>query len=422
MPWKPIRVPAGGAEAVKVIRGLRISARQLGAHRTRTALALLGMVIGVSSVIAMVAVGHGARRDVMARVEAMGTDLIMVTPAQIRSSAGRAQIRGTVTTLTPRDADAIFEEVPEIMAVAPWASQRMPVKFEALSSTTTILGVSPTVLEVLNVGTAMGSFYTERDELTAGRSVVMGPAVARALFGQEPAVGQKVLIGKVPFEVIGVLFPRGTDLSGTDQDDVVMIPLRTSLRRVFNQEWLGGIYLRARSGSEMERAEDQVRWLLRDRHRLDRLGADDDFEIHTQQEIMAAQQEIGDTFTTLVGAIAAVSLLVGGVGILAVMLMSVRERTREIGLRLAVGGRRRDIRTQSLTEAVMLGVGGGLVGVALGLAAATALAIATDWAIQVEPFSVSFSFGFSLLVGVFFGVYPAHRASLLNPVEALRSE
>jgi len=403
MPWKPIRVPAGGAEAVKVIRGLRISARQ-------------------SSVIAMVAVGHGARRDVMARVEAMGTDLIMVTPAQIRSSAGRAQIRGTVTTLTPRDADAIFEEVPEIMAVAPWASQRMPVKFEALSSTTTILGVSPTVLEVLNVGTAMGSFYTERDELTAGRSVVMGPAVARALFGQEPAVGQKVLIGKVPFEVIGVLFPRGTDLSGTDQDDVVMIPLRTSLRRVFNQEWLGGIYLRARSGSEMERAEDQVRWLLRDRHRLDRIGADDDFEIHTQQEIMAAQQEIGDTFTTLVGAIAAVSLLVGGVGILAVMLMSVRERTREIGLRLAVGGRRRDIRTQFLTEAVMLGVGGGLVGVALGLAAATALAIATDWAIQVEPFSVSFSFGFSLLVGVFFGVYPAHRASLLNPVEALRSE
>lgn len=369
---------------MKVIRGLRISARQLGAHRTRTALALLGMVIGVSSVIAMVAVGHGARRDVMARVEAMGTDLIMVTPAQIRSSAGRAQIRGTVTTLTPRDANAILEEVPEIMAVAPWASKRMPVKFEALSSTTTILGVSPTVLEVLNVGTATGSFYTERDELTAGRSVVLGPTVARTLFGQRPAVGQKVLIGKVPFEVIGVLFPRGTDLSGTDQDDVVMIPLRTSLRRVFNQEWLGGIYLRARNGSEMERAEDQVRWLLRDRHRLDRVAADDDFEIHTQQEIMAAQQEIG--------------------------------------LRLAVGGRRRDIRTQFLTEAVMLGVGGGGAGVALGLAAAAALAIATDWAVQVEPFSVSFSFGFSLLVGVFFGVYPAHRASLLNPVEALRSE
>ncbi len=407
---------------MQVVRGLRISARQLGAHRTRTALALLGMVIGVSSVIAMVAVGHGARQDVMARIDAMGTDLIMVTPAQVRSFAGRARARSTVTTLTPRDAEAIITEVPEVLAAAAWASQRMPVKFEALSSTTTIQGISPSVLEVLNVGTAMGRFYTEREELTAGRSVVLGPTVARTLFGQEPAVGRRVLIGKVPFEVIGVLHPRGTDLSGTDQDDIVLIPLRTALRRVFNQEWLGGIYLRARSGSAMERAADQVRWLLRDRHRLDRIDADDDFEIQTQREIMAAQQEVGDTFTNLVGAIAAVSLLVGGVGILAVMLMSVRERTREIGLRLAVGARRRDVRTQFLTEAVMLGVGGGLAGVALGLVAAAALAIATDWAVEVEPFSVSFSFGFSLLVGVFFGVYPAHRASLLHPVEALRSE
>jgi len=407
---------------VQVVRGLRISARQLGAHRTRTALALLGMVIGVSSVIAMVAVGHGARQDVMARIDAMGTDLIMVTPAQIRSFAGRARVRGTVTTLMPRDAEAIIDEIPEVLAAAAWASRRMPVKFEALSSTTTILGVSPRVLDVLNVGTVMGRFYTEREELTAGRSVVLGPTVARTLFGQEPAVGRRVLIGKVPFEVIGVLHARGTDLSGTDQDDVVLIPLRTALRRVFNQEWLDGIYLRARSGSAMERAADQVRWLLRDRHRLDRIDADDDFEIQTQREIMAAQQEVGDTFTNLVGAIAAVSLMVGGVGILAVMLMSVRERTREIGLRLAVGARRRDVRTQFLTEAVMLGVGGGLAGVALGLAAAAALAIATDWAVEVEPFSVSFSFGFSLLVGVFFGVYPAHRASLLHPVEALRSE
>ena len=407
---------------MQVVRGLRISARQLGAHRTRTALALLGMVIGVSSVIAMVAVGHGARQDVMARIDAMGTDLIMVTPAQVRSFAGRARVRGTVTTLTPRDAEAIITEVPEVLAAAAWASRQMPVKFEALSSTTTIQGISPSVLDVLNVATAMGRFYTEREELTAGRSVVLGPTVARTLFGQEPAVGRRVLIGKVPFEVIGVLHPRGTDLSGSDQDDIVLIPLRTALRRVFNQEWLGGIYLRARSGSAMERAADQVRWLLRDRHRLDRIDAADDFEILTQREIMAAQQEVGDTFTNLVAAIAAVSLLVGGVGILAIMLMSVRERTREIGLRLAVGARRRDVRTQFLTEAVMLGIGGGLAGLGLGLAAAAALAIATDWAVEVEPFSVSFSFGFSLLVGVFFGVYPAHRASLLHPVEALRSE
>jgi putative ABC transport system permease protein len=407
---------------MKVVRGLRISARQLGAHRTRTALSLLGIVIGVSSVIAMVAVGHGARQEVVGRIEAMGTDLIMVTPAQLRTAVGRMQARGTFTTLTLQDAEAILDQVPQVMAAAPWASRRMPVTFEGRTSTTSVMGITPEVLEVLNVGTATGSFYTDRDELTGGRSAVLGPTVARALFGDEPPVGRRILVGQIPFEIIGVLRPRGADLSGTDQDDVVMIPLRTALRRVLNQDWLGGIYLRARGGTEMEEAADQVRWLLRDRHRLDRTNADDDFEIQTQLEIMAAHREIGDTFTTLVGGIAAVSLLVGGVGILAVMLMSVKERTREIGLRLAVGAKRRDVRTQFLTEAVMLGTGGGLAGVALGFAGIAVLALTTDWAVQVEPLSVALSFGFALLVGVFFGVYPAHRASLLDPVEALRSE
>jgi len=374
---------------VKVVRGLRISARQLSVHRTRTALALLGIVIGVSSVISVVAVGYGARQDVMARIESMGTDLIMVTPAQIRPSAGRMQIRGTVTTLTPQDAETILEELPEVIAAAPWASRRMPVKYEGLSSTTTIMGITPEVLDILNLDTATGSFYSDREELTAGRTVVLGPTVARALFGEEPAVGRRVLIGQVPFEVIGELRPRGADLSGTDQDDMVMVPLRTSLRRLFNQEWLGGIYLRARSGSEMVRAAEQVRWLLRERHNLDRRAADDDFEIQTQSELMAAHREIGDTFTTLVAGIATISLLVGGVGILAIMLMSVRERTREIGLRLAVGARRKDVRTQFLTEAVMLGTGGGLAGIVLGLAGAMVLSAVTDWAVQIEPVSMA---------------------------------
>lgn len=407
---------------MKVVRSLHISARQLGVHRTRTALALLGIVIGVSAVIAMVAVGHGARQEVMARIQAMGTDLIMVTPAQIRPTGARMQVRGSVTTLTPQDAEAIREEISQVVAAVPWASRRLPVKFEGRSATTTVLGIAPDVRDVLAVRAASGAFFDEREEITAGRSAVLGPAVARALFGDEVVVGRRVLIGQVPFEVIGVLAPRGADLSGTDQDDVVMIPLRTALRRVLNQEWLGGIYLRATSGPQMERAAEQVRWLLRERHRLDRSGAPDDFEIQTQAELIAAHQEVGDTFTALVGAIAAVSLLVGGVGILAIMLMSVRERTREIGVRLSVGARRRDVRTQFLAEAVMLGTGGGLAGIVLGLVVAAVLSAATDWAIAVEPYSVGLAFSFSLLVGVFFGVYPAHRASLLDPVEALRSE
>jgi putative ABC transport system permease protein len=407
---------------VKVVRSLRISARQLGAHRTRTGLALLGIVIGVSSVIAMVAVGHGARQDVMARVQAMGTDLIMVTPAQVRPTGARTQVRGTVTTLTAQDAAALRDEIPQVVAAAPWAGRRLPATYQGRSSTTNVLGVTPEVLDILDLGTAAGDFYAEREEVTGARAAVLGPTVARALFGDEPPVGRRLVVGAVPFEVVGVLVPRGSDLSGADQDDVVMIPLRTALRRVLNLEWLGGIYLRARSQEEMAEAAEQVRWLLRERHRLDRRNADDDFEIQTQAELMAARREIGDTFTTLVGGIAAVSLLVGGVGILAIMLISVRERTREVGLRLAVGARRRDVRNQFLAEALMLGTGGGMAGIALGLAAAAGLATLTEWAVAIEPYSVALSFTFSLLVGVFFGVYPAHRASRLDPVEALRSE
>jgi len=406
---------------VKVVRSLRISVRQLGAHRTRTGLALLGIVIGVSSVIAMVAVGHGARQEVVARVRAMGTDLIMVTPAQIRPTGGR-RIRGTVTTLTPQDAMALEEELPRIVAAAPWASRRISVRFQGLSTTTNVMGVTPEVRDILNLATASGSFHTEREEVTAARTAVLGPTVEKALFGAEPAVGQRIFVGQVPFQVIGVLRERGTDLSGSDQDDVVLIPLRTALRRVLNQDWLGGIYLQARSQEDMTEGAEQVRWLLRERHDLDRRRAEDDFEIQTQAELMAAHREIGDTFTTLVGGIAAVSLLVGGVGILAIMLISVRERTREIGLRLAVGARRRDVRIQFLAEAIILGTGGGLAGILLGLLGAAGLTILTDWAIQVEPISVAASFTFSLLVGIVFGVYPAYRASLLDPVDALQSE
>jgi putative ABC transport system permease protein len=407
---------------VKIVRSLRISIRQLGAHQTRTGLALLGIVIGVSSVIAMVAVGHGARQDVVARVQAMGTNLIMVTPAQIRPTGGRMQIRGTVTTLQPQDAATLEEELPQVSAAAPWASRRIPVRFQGLSSTTSVTGATPNIREILGLSLAAGFFYAEREEVTGARAAILGSTVKDALFGSDPAVGQRIIVGQIPFEVIGVLESRGTDLSGADQDDVVLIPLRTALRRVLNQDWLGGIYLRARSQEEMGEGAEQVRWLLRERHDLDRRGAEDDFEIQTQAELMAAHREIGDTFTTLVGGIAAVSLLVGGVGILAIMLISVRERTREIGLRLAVGARRRDVRTQFLAEAIILGTGGGVVGILLGLASAGGLAALTDWAIQVEPISVAASFTFSLLVGVGFGVYPAYRASLLDPVESLRSE
>jgi putative ABC transport system permease protein len=226
----------------------------------------------------------------------------------------------------------------------------------------------------------------------------------------------------VPFEVIGVLDARGLDMNGVDQDDVVIVPLRTALRRLFNQAHVSGIAAQARREDLVPAAADEIREVLRERHRLDRTGAPDDFTIQTQVELVAAQEEVSGTFTRLVGGIAAVSLLVGGFGILAVMLMAVRERTREIGLRMAVGASRRQVRLQFVLEAAALGVGGGLAGILLGLAGGGVLAAATSWAISVSLASVALSFGFSLVVGLVFGVYPAQRASRLDPVEALRSE
>ncbi len=406
---------------MKLIRTLRVSTRQLGAHRTRTTPALLGIVIGVSSVITVVAVGHGARQEVTARIESMGTNLITITPAQTRTSAARSRMRGTVTTLTPQDAEAIQLEVPTVIAASPWASSRLPVRADGRATTTTILDIADADA-VLELETAEGSLHSAHEELTAARTAVLGPAVARALFDHDYATGRRILIGQVPFQVIVVLAPRGSDLSGADQDDVVTIPLSTALRRVFSQEWLGGVYLRAASRAAMPEAEEQVRWPLRERHRLDRTGAPDDFEIQTQVELLAAHQEIGDTFTTRVAGIGAVSLIVGGIGILAIMLMSVRERTSEIGLRLAVGARRRDIRTQFLAEATMLGASGGLAGIALAVGGTHLLAAVTDWAVRIEPRSVVLACSAAFLIGVFFGAYPAARAARLEPADALHSE
>ena len=407
---------------MKIARSLRISLRQLGAHKTRTGLALLGIVIGVSSVIVMVAVGHGARYEVVGRIEAMGTNLVMITPAQVRTGTGRQQVRGTVTTLMPSDAEAIARQVPGVRAVAPYQSRRLPVTFGGRTTTTTVLGTPPAYRQVRNLPLRAGGFHTEQEEVTAGRTAVLGSTVAEALFGSGSPIGETIRIGRVPFEVIGVVAPRGVDLAGADQDDLVIIPLRTALRRLFNLDYLAGLYLQADARDRLDAVAEASREVLRERHRLDRTGAPDDFEIQTQLELLDAHREIGDTFTMLVGALAAVSLLVGGVGILAIMLISVRERTGEIGLRLAVGARRRDVRTQFLMEASMLSMTGGLTGVVLGLLASLLLAQLTAWAIRVAPFSVAVSFGFALLVGIFFGAYPAFKAARLDPIEALRSE
>jgi putative ABC transport system permease protein len=454
---------------MNIIRTLSISRKQLLAHKVRTVLALLGIVVGVSAVIVMVAIGTGAQKEVLGKIEQMGTNLIVVNAAEVQRSPGRLQVRGTVTTLTVRDADAISQDVAGIAAAAPVQSRRMQVRYGGITSGVTITGTTQEYPDVRNFSIRSGRFFDEQDDIALRRVAVLGAGAHRVLFGEpgtsngdapfdqraidqgaighgsidhdsiddrsanakytaeryppgQNAIGQTIRIGNVPFDVIGIMEPKGVDLDGVDQDNQIFIPVRTALRRVFNITYINSIYLMARNREVMDEAAMHIRDRLRERHRLDDRDQPDDFTINTQLELLEAQRETTDTFTMLIGSIAGVSLFVGGIGILAIMLISVRERVNEIGLRMAVGARKKDVLVQFLLEASMLSLGGGIAGILFGVAGSVTAGMATDWPTRVSGYSLLLAFAFSLAIGLFFGVYPARKAAQLDPIEALRSE
>jgi len=407
---------------MKIARSIKISRNQLLAHKLRTILSLVGIIIGISAVIIMVAIGNGAQREVLDKIEAMGTHLLIVNAGQVQKSAGRLQIRGVVTTLRPEDADALRQASGQIKLAVPVQSQKMPVKFGNLSTHTTIVGTTEEFPLVRNFPVARGSFFTAEEDRASRRIVVLGQTVVQNLFYDCDPIGETIRIGKIPFEVIGVMEPRGVDLNGFDQDDQVFIPLKTALRRVFNVSRLNSIHLQAASQEKMDAAEQQIREILRERHRLNRRDQADDFTIQSQTELLDTQRETTDTFTALITSIAGISLLVGGIGILAIMLIAVRERTNEIGLRMAVGASRGDISLQFVIESAVLSIGGGVIGIFVGIAGALIISAGTEWTTQISSISVLYSFGFSLLVGLFFGVIPARKAARLDPIVALHSE
>jgi putative ABC transport system permease protein len=409
----------------KYIVSVRIALRALRVNRTRSALTMLGIVIGVAAVIAMVGVGTGATARIQAQIQSIGSNLIIVLPGSLSSNGVRLG-SGAVATLTEDDAKAISTECPSVAAVAPSVRGGVQVVYGNSNWATTVQGVTPDYMTIRDYTMLSGLFFTDQDVDAAAKVAVLGETVVKNLFGNSDPTGQVAIIKNVPFTVVGVLTPKGQSPSGQDQDDIILLPISTAKQKVLgtnkaNAKAVSTLMVQASSSAAMDQAQQEMEALLRERHRiLD--GQEDDFTVRNLTEVFAAQESSAQVMSILLGAIASVSLIVGGIGIMNIMLVSVTERTREIGLRQAVGAKTRDILSQFLVEAVTLSVLGGMIGIVIGLAASALISHFAQWSTQVSPLSILMAFVFSALVGVFFGYYPARKAAYLDPIEALRYE
>ncbi|MFN0063480.1 MAG: ABC transporter permease [Myxococcaceae bacterium] len=403
---------------------VRVAGRALGLNKVRSFLTTLGIVIGVAAVIAMVAIGEGAKSRVEETFAAMGTHLLLVIPGSTASGGARGGM-GSLSSLTWADFDAISQEVSEVRAAAPVLRTSAQIMSEDQNWTTSVQGTTPRLLEIRSWRLTQGSAFTASDVEVGAKMVLLGTTVVSKLYGPGASVvGETVRIKNVPFQVIGVLAPKGQSPMGQDYDDVALIPTttyRSKLESGLGNYLNGVIFVSAVSQDAVARVERRISLLLRDRHRLGP-GAEDDFWVRNLSEVASAQQEGAETLSLLLASIAVVALLVGGIGIMNIMLVSVTERTREIGLRMAVGASPRHILAQFLVEALTLAFLGGLIGVAVGVATGSFVASRFQWAIQLRLDIMLLSVAFSALVGVVFGLYPAIQASRLDPIEALRYE
>ena len=404
---------------------LRVALRAVAVNKLRSALTMLGIIIGVAAVIVMIAVGAGARARVEAQIQALGANLLLILSGA-RTQGGVRLSVGSNLTLSEDDAVAINRELGEALA-APALRGGAQVIWGNANWSTQIYGTTLDYLEVRQWPLDAGRIFEPAEMSGAGKVCVVGQTVVRELFGGTDPIGQVIRIKRVPFTVIGVLGTKGQSMMGTDQDDIILVPLATARSRVLGsaslakQRAVSTIWVKVADGYDTRAVEAQVRALLRQRHRLSP-GADDDFSLRNLAEFMAAQEASSRVLALLLAAVASVSLVVGGIGIMNIMLVSVTERTREIGLRMAVGARTRDILGQFLVEAVTLSLIGGLAGVLLGVGGAFAVAKLAGWQVLLSGEAVALAVGFAFVIGVFFGFYPARRAARLNPVEALRFE
>jgi putative ABC transport system permease protein len=408
---------------MRILSSLKVALRALRTNKLRSFLTMLGIIIGVGAVIIMVAIGTGASDMIAQQIASMGSNLIMVLPGATTAGGARMGL-GSVSTLTSDDARAIKEESPAVKDVASIWGGVTQVVYGNQNWNTGVNGTPPSFFSIRDWPIESGRFYNDLEEAGSVKVAVIGQTVAENLFGGENPLGQAMRIKKVPFTVVGVLSRKGQSARGDDQDDVVYIPLSTSQKKVFGSalpKTVRIILVQAQSLELMDEAEKQVNDILKQRHRT-QPGQLADFTVRNLTEIMATAQQSANIMSLLLGSIALVSLIVGGIGIMNIMLVSVTERTREIGIRMAVGARSWDILFQFLTESIVLSLVGGLIGIGLGVSGARVMAYFTEWNVLISYSSLLISFSFAAAVGIFFGFYPARKASRLNPIDALRYE
>ena len=397
-----------------------IALRALRRNKMRSMLTALGIIIGVASVIAMVAVGNGAQARIESQVSALGQNLLTVFAGSRRSGGVNSGL-GSASTITLADAEAIAREVTDVVAISPEVSTSAQVIANGRNWSTSIVGEAPDYLKIRDWKLAAGSMFSEREVRGAAKVAVLGSKTAHELFGPLNPVGQTVRVKNIPFVVIGLLESKGAGMGGQNQDDRLIIPYTTAMRRVTGEKYLRSVNVQIVSAERMDAAQQQITSLLRQRHRLtgDR---NDDFNLFNQKEIADTVGSVSRIITLLLGAISGISLVVGGIGIMNIMLVSVTERTREIGIRIAVGAQPGAIKLQFLIEAITLSLLGGLIGVLLGVGASKLVAVVADFKAIVSVGSICLAFGVSFLIGVFFGFYPARKAAGLDPIDALRYE
>ena len=399
---------------------LRIAIRALTRNKMRSLLTMLGIIIGVGAVIATVGVGQGAQQQVQDQIASLGTNLLYISAG----SVNRGGIRlggGATKTLVYDDMKAIQQEIPTIAQAAPGAGTSAQVVSDNQNWYTRVTGTEPQYFDIRNWDFSQGGNFTPDDVTRATNVVVLGATVQQNLFGNADPVGQTVRIGTLPFQVVGVLVPKGQSGLGQDQDDGVYVPITTLQKKITGQDWLQYIMASATSQPASYAAQGQITSLLRDRHRI-RAGQDDDFTVRNLADVAQLADESSKVMTLLLASIAGVSLIVGGIGIMNIMLVSVTERTREIGIRIAIGATESDVLRQFLSESVVLSLAGGIVGILFGVASSMTITHVLGWNILISGTAVAAAVVFSMAVGIFFGFYPARKAAMLDPIEALRFE